>query len=158
MWVAYQLRDAALADYPGLQRVARETLDHHVAAIPTIFRGAEDVFPESYFAALLADEDADVVVAVEDDAIVGYATMRRHGADLPILVPRTYAVIHEFGVLASHRRKGVGRAIIAWCRARAMDRGATSLELDCWEANQDGLRFYAALGMRVQRRHLAIDL
>lgn len=44
------------------------------------------------------------------------------------------------------------------CAEWGRQRGAQGLELDCWEANQETLRFYATLGMRTQRRRLAIDL
>lgn len=156
--MSIQIRFAALADYPGFLRVASEALAHHVALVPDVFRSADPAHPESYFTEQLGDTDTDVIVAENGNEIVGYAIMRLRRAELPLHVPRTIAVIENFGVLAAYRRQGVGRLIFERCSERARQRGAQSLELDCWEANREGLRFYAALGMRTQRRRLVIDL
>lgn len=156
--MSIQIRFAVPADYPGIAQVARETLAHHVAAIPTVFRDADPALPEPFFAELLAHADADVIVAEDEGVAAGYAIMQLRRSELPLHVPRTVAYVDNFGVLAAYRRKGVGRLIFERCAERARQRGAKSLELDCWEANQEALRFYAALGMRIQRRRLAMDL
>lgn len=156
--MSIQVRFAAPADYPSFLRVASEALAHHVALVPDVFRSADPALPVSYFTQYLADTDADVIVAEDDGEIVGYVIMRLRHTELPLHVPRTIAHIENFGVLAAYRRKGVGRSIFERCSERARQRGAQSLELDCWEANLEALRFYAALGMRTQRRRLAIDL
>ena len=53
---------------------------------------------------------------------------------------------------------GVGRLLFAACRERAKAMGASSLDLDCWEANQIAMRFYEAMGMRVSHRTFTADL
>jgi diamine N-acetyltransferase len=156
--VSIQVRFAAPADYPSFLRVARETLEYHVALLPDVFRVADSAFPEPYFRELLGDTNADVIVAADGGEIVGYAIMHLRHAELSLHVPRTVAYIGNFGVLAAYRHRGIGRLIFEKCSRRAKERGVQSLELDCWEANQEALRFYAALGMRNQRRRLAMDL
>lgn len=156
--MSIQIRDAEPADYPRFARAARETLAHHVAAVPNVFRDADPAITQSYFEERLQDTDTDVFVAVDGGEIVGYAIMRLRRAELPILVPRTATLVENFGVLAAYRRRGVGRLIFARCEDRARQRGAQTLELECWEANQEALHFYAALGMRTQRRRLEVDL
>lgn len=123
----------------SLARAARETLAHHVAAIPEVFRDADPAIAQAYFEDLLHDQNACVIVAEEGGKIVGYAIMRLRHAELPIQVPRTVALIEKFGVLAAYRRRRVGRLVFERCAQWARQRGTQSLELDCWEANQEGM-------------------
>jgi diamine N-acetyltransferase len=152
------IRHATLADYAGVVRVARETHERHVALLPDIFRSVEAPVPEEYFAGLVAGDDSDVLVAERAGEIVGYAMLYLRRATLDILVARTAGFIGNFGVSAARRRMGVGRRLFEACCDWARAKGATSLDLDCWEANQGAMRFYEALGMRVTRRWLTLDL
>ncbi|HEX9038085.1 MAG TPA: GNAT family N-acetyltransferase [Ktedonobacterales bacterium] len=152
------VRLATRADYAGFARVARETHDYHVALLPEVFRDAADIFPEAYFVELVEGVASCILLAERAGVITGYATMRLRGAPLDILVPHISAFIDNFGVAASARRHGVGRRLLMACRERARAMGADSLDLDCWEANQPGLRFYEAMGMRTTRRRLTLDL
>ncbi len=96
---------AALADYPSVVHVARETLAHHDALAPDIFRDADPALPQVYFEELVRDNDVDVIVAEDDGGeIVGDAITRLRRAELPLHVPRTVAYIDNFGVLVPYRR------------------------------------------------------
>jgi ribosomal protein S18 acetylase RimI-like enzyme len=152
------VRLATAADYPAVARVAGETHAYHVALLPSVFRDALDVFPADYFAGLVEGAESGVTLAERAGQIAGYATLRLRHTLLDIQVPRTSAYIDNFGVAASARRHGVGRRLMAACRDWARARSADSLDLDCWEANQAAMRFYEALGMRVTRRALTLDL
>lgn len=155
--MSIQIRFAGPDDYPSFVRVARDAREHHVALLPDVFRSANPL-PRVCSTELLADTDAGVIVAEDGGKIVGYAIKRLRHAELPLHVPRTVGYIDNFGVLAASRREGIGRQIFERCTERARQRGAQSLELDCWDANQEALHVYLALGMQTQRRRLAIDL
>jgi diamine N-acetyltransferase len=152
------VRLAMAADYPAVARVARETHAYHVALLPAVFRDAPDVFPQDYFEGLVEGPESGVMLAERAGQIAGYATLRLRRAMFDFQVPHTAAYIDNFGVSAAARRHGVGRRLMAACCDWARARGADSLDLDCWEANQDALRFYEALGMRASRRMLTLDL
>jgi ribosomal protein S18 acetylase RimI-like enzyme len=151
------IRSATLADYPGLARVAREVHEYHVALLPHVFRSVASPFPEGYFAGLVTGDDSDILLAERDGAIMGYATLQLRRATLDILVPRTSAHISNFGVSQAARRHGVGRRLFAACREWTRRKGGASLDLECWEANQEAMRFYEEMGMRVSMRTLTID-
>ena len=153
-----RVRLAALEDYAGFEAVAGETHAHHVAAIHSVFRSVAVAVPREYFAQLVTGDDSDVIVAEVSGKIVGYAVLLHRRAARDMLVPRAYAHIENFGVAAAYRREGIGRRLIEACAARAKERGATSLELDCWEANQGAIAFYTSLGMLVTRRYFAMDI
>ena len=153
-----QIRLARLADYPGFARVAYEVHEHHVAAVPDVFRSVAVAVPQEYFEQVVMSDDSDIYVADDDGVIAGYAILIHRRAEREILVPRVFSYIENFGVAQAYRRQGIGRRLIATCIARAKERGATSLELDCWEANQVAVAFYASVGMHVTRRWLAMDI
>ena len=152
------IRLATLADYPGFARVARETQEHHVALLPDIFRSVEVAVPEVYFAGMVTGDESCILLAERAGEIVGYATLWVRHATLDLLVPRTVGYIDNFGVSAAARGMGVGRRLFAACRERAKAMGASSLDLECWEANEGAMRFYEAMGMRVSRRTFTSDL
>ena len=152
------IRRATLADYPGFLSVARETHEHHVALLPEVFRSVEAPVPVEYFAGVVTGDDSDALVAERAGEIVGYAVLYLRRATLDFQVPRTAGFIGNFGVSAACRRMGVGRLLFTACCDWAREKGATSLDLDCWETNQGAMRFYEELGMRVTRRWLTLDL
>jgi diamine N-acetyltransferase len=152
------IRLATSADYPSFLRVAREVHEHHVAAVPSVFRSVDVTVSQDYFEQLVTDNDSDIYVADDDGVIAGYAILIHRWAEREILVPRVFSYIENFGVAEAYRRHGIGRQLIAACVARAKERGASSLELDCWEANQEAVAFYASVGMHMTRRWLAMDI
>jgi diamine N-acetyltransferase len=157
-----RVRLATLDDYDGFVRVAREVHDHHVAALPEIFRSVGVAVPRDYFEQLVTGEETDVLVAEADGGadreIAGYAVLVLRRLTRDMFVSRSYAYIENFGVAEAYRRHGIGRELIAACIAWARERGATSLELECWEANQGAIAFYESSGMRVTRRWFAMDI
>src|SRR5262245_58165371 len=85
-----QIRQAVLKDYPGIARVARDVHEHHVAAVPGVFRSVEIAFSEVRFVELVTDENSAVLVADRDGEIVGYAVFVLRHAARDIFVPRTF--------------------------------------------------------------------
>lgn len=152
------IRLALLEDYPGFLSVARETQEHHVALLPDIFRSVEVAVPEEYFASLVTADESCILLAERDGVIVGYATLQIRHSRYDIQVPRTAGYIGNFGVSKACRRMGIGRLLFEGCCERAKAMGASSLDLDCWEANQGAIRFYESLGMHVSSRMFSIGL
>jgi ribosomal protein S18 acetylase RimI-like enzyme len=158
MSVLVTIRLATLQDYPEFLSVARETSEHHVALLPNIFRSVEIPVPEEYFAGLVKGEQSCILLAEQGGVVVGYATLQLQHAKYDIQVPRTVGFIDNFGIAQAGRRMGVGWQLFEACREWAKAMGASSLDLDCWEANQGAIRFYESLGMHVSRRRFTLDL
>jgi ribosomal protein S18 acetylase RimI-like enzyme len=152
------IRLATLEDYPGFFSVAQETHEYHVALLPNVFRSVELAVPHDYFAQMVTGKESCILLAERAGAIVGYATLQLHHATRDNMVPHTVAEVGNFGVSATHRRTGVGRLLLAACRERAKAMGARDLNLSCWEENQEAMRFYEDMGMRVSRRWLTLGL
>ncbi len=94
-----------------------------------------------YLRALRRHPDAAVFVADDDGAIVGRLSVARdphsasrHVADLGLMVA------------ASHRRLGIGRALLEQATAWARDAGVSKLELHVFPWNEPAIRLYEQFG------------
>jgi ribosomal protein S18 acetylase RimI-like enzyme len=95
---------------------------------------------------LLAAQGIETVLLAEvESEAVGFASLRL----VPFLsddVPR--AELTELYVDPTHRRRGIGRALVRRVEALAMERGATELVLLTGLDNQEAQAFYRRLGYR----------
>ena len=94
-----------------------------------------------YIRALKRHPDAAVYVAEDDGAIVGRLSVARdphsasrHVADLGLMVA------------SSHRRQGIGRALLDQAVAWARDAGVRKLELHVFPWNEPAIRLYEQYG------------
>ena len=104
-----------------------------------------------YLRALRRHPDAAVYVADDDGAIVGRLSLARdphgasrHVADLGLMVAE------------SHRRRGIGAALLEQAIAWAQDAGVRKLELHVFPWNEPALRLYERFGFEregLRRRH-----
>jgi RimJ/RimL family protein N-acetyltransferase len=94
-----------------------------------------------YLRALKRFPDAAVYVADDDGEVVGRLSLARdphpasrHVADLGLMVA------------ATHRRRGVGKALLEQAVAWARDAGVYKLELHVFPWNEPAIRLYEAFG------------
>ena len=94
---------------------------------------------------LLDDRDTDFLLGAPDDDSppAGVCQLRyrwglwRAGVD---------CLLEDLFVAEAARGTGLGRALVEGARARAIERGARRMELDCNEANTAALALYASAG------------
>ena len=85
-----------------------------------------------------------LVACVDRGEVIGYAVG---------WVAADEAELANIAVVAEHRRKGVGSALLSAMWAAALERGARRMYLEVRGSNRDALRFYAHHGFeRVGRR------
>jgi len=100
-------------------------------------------------AVLLRDaEQGRLFVVRQDQVIVAMVTVsdsdpETWGADSS---PAVY--VHRLAVAQTHRGSRLGQRLLAWVEARAADRGAACVRLDCATDNAGLRRFSGQLGFR----------
>ncbi len=100
-------------------------------------------------------EPGDIIVADDDGAVVGRLSVARdthsasrHVADLGLMVAST------------HRRRGIGRALLDQAVAWARDAGVSKLELHVFPWNEPAIRLYETFGFEregLRREHYRRD-
>jgi GNAT superfamily N-acetyltransferase len=88
---------------------------------------------------------AETVIAEEDTQPIGFALFF-HTFSTFLARPGIY--LEDLFVLAEHRGRGVGRALLAHLAHLAVERGCGRLEWAVLNWNQEAIRFYERLGAR----------
>lgn len=108
------------------------------------------------FAAIEADPNNDLVVAVLEGAVVGMLQI----TFIPYLTyqGRWRALIEGVRVSSSVRSRGVGAAMIRWAIEQARSRGCVMVQLTTDRARDDALRFYERLGFVASHHGMKLHL
>ena len=134
-----------------MQALWREIDDLHAALAPDYFRTAARGAPE--WRQLLAAPDGALFVATSGAAgepLHGAVSVRIYDTPPdPAMVPRRRGHVEKLVVSRAHRRRGLGRALMAEASAWARQQGAVELVLTVWAGNAEAEAFYRSLGYRV---------
>jgi len=106
---------------------------------------------ESGYAAFLGSQlnrpDVVVLVAVEDDTVIGYTYAGLEGRDWMSLRGRA-GVLYDILVDPDRRRHGVGRKLLDATVARLESLGAPQVVLSTADRNETAQRLFASAGFR----------
>lgn len=146
-------------DFNAVNIIVKEGQDQHAEALPQIFNKVEQVMPESYFQELLAEPNCNILIAKDNQTIIGFAVVEiKKSPAFESMVERKYAYINDFGVKSEYKREGVGTALFNACVVWSKEKGAQSLELNVWEFNQQAISFYERFGMKTMSRKMTFNL
>jgi len=107
----------------------------------------------------IADEAVNIFVAEIEGPLVGLVhVLIREALDIPIFVPRRYAVIDNLAVKEEFRQRGIGRALMNKAHDWAVAKAADTVELTVYEFNESALAFYRRLGYKPLSRRMRISL
>lgn len=156
----FSIREANQEDYEGLCEVFAEIDTLHRKALPHVFREPDGpARTKEFICGIIGDENAALFVAESDGQIMGLVQILvREATDIPILVPRRYAVIDNLAVKREFHHSGVGRALMERAHRWARDEGVTQVQLSVWEFNKGAIAFYEKLGYRPVIRRMCRSL
>lgn len=116
-----------------------------------------------YGSRLLADPNRDAIrESMAHHAVEGGLSVARDGGDIvgfvrygveegSLAVAVTRGVVRDLYVAATHRRSGVGSALLDAAEAALRDRGVDVIRLEALAENTDAVRFYEARGYHRHR-------
>ena len=151
--MAISVRPAVAADFPAIIPLIKQMHSEHAAARPDRFLLEGPTYTKKDFAKALRDSSQTWLVAVdESDQMLGYALCARSKWNASILCT------DEICVDKAHRRQGIGTLLMDAAKELASRIGASSLELEVWEATPAPIQFYECYGMTVQRRRMELPI
>ena len=118
----------------------------HVAAVPWFFK--EGGMKLEAVERLLEAPDNLVLLAEADAAPVGYLfAEHRRIPETPLIYPYEILHVHHISVRESHRRAGVGRALMDALRTAGKERDVERISADVWSFNDRAKRFFDSHGL-----------
>jgi len=143
-----KIRKATKADVSLLSRLNVEIQQMHAENVPEFFKVTEsEDFAEEFHAMILDNENAHTFIAEVDGQAVGSMIVRIHSwRENCFNVHKDILYIDHISILAEHRGKGYGRALMERANQLAEEHKADYIALDTWAFNTGAQAFYRTLG------------
>ncbi|MDY6986100.1 MAG: GNAT family N-acetyltransferase [Candidatus Thermoplasmatota archaeon] len=153
-----QVREAKQSDIKSIADLYEELNSEHNALLPEIFRKAARASIEWHIFSIFGNFNSIIFVA-EEEEILGFAhiTVEQVKSN-PMFEDRCYTWVHNICVRKEKRGQGIGRSLMKAAESWGAERGAKSIELTVWEANEGALHFYESLSYITMNRHLTKSL
>lgn len=154
------IREVGLQDFDQLCELMDLVDELHLVNLPQLFQKPRGpVHEEEYIFGLIEDESVGLLIAEIGGQLIGFVHLILCEArPIPIFAQRWYAMIDNLGVKEEFRRFGVGRALMEQAHQWALAKGASSIELNVFEFNQDAIAFYCRLGYETLSRRMSKSL
>jgi GNAT superfamily N-acetyltransferase len=159
------IRAAEAADIAALCALFAEFHDFNLRGLPDRLAGPggpggfEPVKLEANLRHLLGAHGSNILVAESDGALLGLAEVYiRQTSRGAAVIQRTYGHLQSLIVTAAARGRGVGQQLLQSVEVWAGARGASELQIDCWEFADGPLGFYEREGYRTLTRTLVREL
>ena len=144
--VDFVIRKAEKNDYTDLLKLYRQVDEQHYQALPEIFEppknGCRSV---SWLEDRLQDTSYLLLVAEDQQQILGLIEVQIRQTDHPLLKPKKYGHLCDIVVDLSWRRNGIGKALMNKAHQWAKSQGAEDMELVVFSFNTEALSFYRSL-------------
>ena len=151
------IREARKGDFQGLCSLFEQIDKLHRDNLPHIFQSTQGpIRQREYIQGLIAAQNVGVFVAEESGKLLGFVNVIvRTSSEIPVLVPRCFAVIETLVVDQQHSREGIGSALLEHAHNWAAEMGAETVELTVYEFNRSAREFYRRLGYRTESRRMS---
>ena len=155
-----RVRKATNNDYNTLCELFEEVDALHRDHLPHIFQKPRGTaWEQDYYLGLITNENVGFFVANTDEKLVGFVhAIVRDTPAIPVLVPKHYATVDSIVVKSGFQNQGIGRILMDRVQEWALDKGATSIELNVYEFNETAIFFYEKLGYQTLSRKMRKEL
>ena len=153
--VDLQANDAGIL-LPLLEQVQKL----HVDARPDIFRGDASLAErEEFLRQFIAREGVTALVCLQQDTAIGYLIyeLQERGPSALKQAGRV-GFLHQVGVEAAHRRRGIASALLEEMKTRLRAAGATSIRSEHYAFNAPSAQLMTSAGMQPLRITVEGDL
>jgi len=156
-----KIREGTANDYIDIKNLYKEVHNLHVKNRPDVFLDVDNPLEKEWYEKLLnsGGKKIFVVEGTYNKELVAYSTVEIiTQSNIQILVPSKFAYIDEFCVKSLYQRKGIGRLLFNHIEDYAKSEGASSIQLNVWEFNENAIKFYESMGMSTRSRRMELNL
>ena len=147
-----EIRMARPEDIPGLINLLLQVGEVHHKIRPDLFRAGARKYDEKALTEILKDPNRPIFAAVEDGRLLGYCfCVLEITRDNPVLMDQKSLYIDDLCVDETARGGHIGTQLYRFTLDYARRRGCYNVTLNVWAGNDSAMRFYEAIGMRVQK-------
>ena len=153
------IRQANKNDITQMVPLLDEVSKLHIEKRPDVFktRAYEEI--KSNLEEMIQDESNIILIAEDKQVAVGVIICKvREINDHTNLKNIKVLWINEICVKQEYRRNGIGRSLIEKAKEIAKENNCLRLELNCWELNEEAMKFYENQGLTTQRRVMEINI
>ena len=149
---ALTIRRAVAADIPALDKLLYQVHKVHSDARPDLFKPGRKKYTDEELALILQDESRPIFVAERDGTVLGYAfcVHQQYAPESSMTAVKTL-YIDDLCVDEEKRGAHIGTALYEFVLAYAKEHGYYNVTLNVWADNPGAVKFYEALGLRVQK-------
>lgn len=151
------IRIANKEDIEDLQKLYYELENDAVTFQPEHFvHGDRD---EAFFDSIFNSENQDILVAEEDDNIVGFAhVVILEQKKVPCLIPERVIYLQDLDVSEELRSQGIGAKLIEACKDYGKKKGADFMRTQVFPQNVRGMKFYERAGFSEKMKTIEMYL
>ncbi|MFS2153381.1 GNAT family N-acetyltransferase [Rhizobium sp. Rhizsp42] len=154
------IRPASPSDVGTLGDFGTRLVALHHELDPQRFLETTDGTPSGYSRFLekkIADPNAVLLVAVQDDAVLGYSYAQIEGYDYMSLRGPA-GVLHDLFVDEGRRREGIGRRLLEAALSEIKKHGSARAVLSTAHRNKAAQQLFASLGFRPTMVEMTCEL
>ena len=153
------IRQANKNDITQMVPLLDEVSKLHIEKRPDVFKIKSHEEIKSNLEEMIQDESNIILIAEDKQVAVGVIICKvREINDHTNLKNIKVLWINEICVKQEYRRNGIGRSLIEKAKEIAKENNCLRLELNCWELNEEAMKFYENQGLTTQRRVMEINI
>lgn len=146
------IRRAELRDIPALDRLLYEVHRVHSDVRPDLFRAGAKKYTDAQLAVILQDEKTPVFVAEAAGTVVGYAfCIHKQFVNDNSMTDVKTLYIDDLCVDEAARGQHVGTQLYDYVLAFARRHGYYNVTLNVWADNENAVKFYEKVGLKIQK-------
>lgn len=154
-----KIRQANNKDIKQLVPILLQITNLHYENRPEIFKKKQEKQIEENIKDILKSEEEKVIVGEIQGKISCVLVYKIKETKNHINLNNSKVLwINEIGVDDKYKRKGMGETLMKEAMKIAKDMKCQRLELNCWNFNEDALKFYEKQNMKVQRKIMEIEI
>ncbi len=151
------IRIATKEDIKDLQSLYYELENDAVTFQPEHFVHGER--NEEFFSIIFNSENQDILVAEQDNKIVGFAhVVILEQKKVPCLIPERVIYLQDLDVSEELRSQGIGAKLIEACKDYGKKKGADFMRTQVFPQNVRGMKFYERAGFSEKMKTIEVYL